>query len=99
MSLAMWHTVILNRAHRWQQWQTTGDCQRRRTKMKFLLLCLGLILVFSAYALRPLCAQTQSPSLLGRWKVEFKFSSIEEHSLRLDAASGGKGAFLLLDIG
>ena len=65
--------------------------------MKFLLLCLGLILVFAAYSLRPFGAQTQPPNLLGRWKVEFKFSSVEEHSLRLDAASDGKGAFLLLD--
>jgi len=65
--------------------------------MKFFLLCLGLILVFAAYSLRHSCAQTQPPNLVGRWKVEFKFSSIEEHSLRFDAASGGKGAFLLLD--
>src|SRR5262245_60232123 len=67
--------------------------------MKFLLLCLGLILVFAVYSLRPACAQTQAPNLIGRWKVEFKFSSIEKRSLRFDAASGGKGAFLLLDTG
>ena len=65
--------------------------------MKSVLLCLGFNLVFAVYWLRPSCAQTQSPNLMGRWKVEFKFSSIEEHSLRFDAASGGKGAFLLLD--
>src|SRR5262245_28917089 len=65
--------------------------------MKSFLLCLGLILVFAAYSLLPSCAQTQPSNLAGRWKVEFKFSGIEEHSLRFDAASGGKGAFLLLD--
>ena len=67
--------------------------------MRFFLLCTVLILVFVVYSLRPSSAQTQPPNLMGRWKVEFKFSGIEQHSLRFDAASGGKGAFLLLDTG
>jgi hypothetical protein len=64
---------------------------------KFFLGCLGLIAVSALYSLHASCAQTQSFNLAGRWKVEFKFSSNEEHSLRFDAQSDGKGAFLLLD--
>lgn len=66
--------------------------------MKFFLACLGLILVFAAYLLHASCAQAQSPpNLIGRWKVEFKFSNMEEHTIRFDAKAEGKGAFLLLD--
>jgi hypothetical protein len=35
--------------------------------------------------------------MAGRWKVEFRFSGDKEHTLRFDAQSDGKGAFLLLD--
>ncbi|HEV2667692.1 MAG TPA: hypothetical protein VG324_22445 [Blastocatellia bacterium] len=65
--------------------------------MNFFLGCLGLIAVSAVYSLHASCAQTQSFNLAGRWKVEFKFSSDEEHTLRFDAQSDGKGAFLLLD--
>ena len=65
--------------------------------MKFSLGCLGLIAISAVYPLRASCAQTQSFNLVSRWKVEFKFSSVEEHALRFDATSGGKGTFLLLD--
>ena len=65
--------------------------------MKFFLGCLELIAVSAAYSLHASCAQSQSFNLAGRWKVEFKFSSDEEHTLRFDAQSGGKGVFLLLD--
>src|SRR5262245_7094443 len=65
--------------------------------MNFFLGCLGLIAVSSVYSLHASCAQTQSFNLAGRWKVEFKFSGDEEHTLRFDAQSDGKGAFLLLD--
>jgi hypothetical protein len=65
--------------------------------MNFFLGCLGLIAVSAVYSLHASCAQTQSFNLAGRWKVEFKFSGDEEHTLRFDAQSDGKGAFLLLD--
>jgi hypothetical protein len=65
--------------------------------MKFFLGCLGLIAVSAVYLLRASCAQTQSFNLAGRWTVEFKFSGDKEHTLRFDAQSDGKGAFLLLD--
>ena len=65
--------------------------------MNFFLGCLGFIAVSAVYSLHASCAQTQSFNLAGRWKVEFKFSSDEEHTLRFDAQSDGKGAFLLLD--
>jgi len=65
--------------------------------MKFFLGCLGLIVVATVYSLRASCAQTQSFNMTGKWKVEFKFSGDKEHTLRFDAQSDGKGAFLLLD--
>jgi hypothetical protein len=65
--------------------------------MKFFLGCLGLIAVSAVYSILASCAQTQSFNLAGRWKVKFKFPGGEEHSLRFDAQSDGKGAFLLLD--
>src|SRR6266542_6181074 len=55
--------------------------------MKFFLGCLGLIAVPAVYSLHASCAQTQSFNLGGRWKVEFKFSGDEEHTLRFDAQS------------
>src|SRR5215831_512384 len=65
--------------------------------MNFFLGCLWLIAVPAVYSLYASCAQTQAFNLAGRWKVEFKFSGDEEHTLRFDAESDGKGAFLLLD--
>ena len=65
--------------------------------MKFFLGCLGLIAVSAVHSIFASCAQTQSFNLAGRWKVKFKFSGSEEHTLRFDAQSDGKGAFLLLD--
>ena len=65
--------------------------------MKLILGCLGLIAVSAVYLLRVSCAQMQPYNLAGQWKVEFKFSGDAEHTLRFDAQSDGKGAFLLLD--
>src|SRR6266536_5145299 len=42
-------------------------------------------------------AETQSPSLLGSWKVEINFAEGNKRSLRFDAQDHGKGTFLLLD--
>jgi uncharacterized protein (TIGR03437 family) len=66
--------------------------------MKFVMTCFTLILVFAAYTPRDSRAQSQTPSLVGHWKVEFKFSNTEEHALRFDVRAEGKGAFLLLDV-
>jgi uncharacterized protein (TIGR03437 family) len=56
-----------------------------------------LIFVLATYSLWTSSAQTLPPNLLGRWKVEIKFSTTEEHTLRFDAQADGKGTFLLLD--
>ena len=42
-------------------------------------------------------AETQSPSLLGRWNVEINFADGTKRSLRFDVQDQGKGTFLLLD--
>ena len=42
-------------------------------------------------------AQGQSPSLLGRWKIEVNFADGTKRSLRFDAQTDGKGTFLLVD--
>jgi uncharacterized protein (TIGR03437 family) len=65
--------------------------------MKFFLAYLGLISIIAAYSYRASCAQNQSFNLMGRWRVEFKFSGDRDHTLRFNADSQGKGSFLLLD--
>lgn len=42
-------------------------------------------------------AQTQSPNLIGTWKVEITFANEQHRSLRFDAQGDGNGTFLLLD--
>ena len=41
--------------------------------------------------------QAQSPSLIGKWKVEITFANEEHRSLRFEAQGDGKGTFELLD--
>ncbi len=65
--------------------------------MKFFLLGLGLISVFAVNSFRASCTQPQTFNLVGQWKVELKFAGDENHAIRFDAQSEGKGAFLLLD--
>jgi len=48
-------------------------------------------------ALSPVMAEAQSPSLLGRWKIEINFADGNKRSLRFDVQADGKGTFLLLD--
>jgi hypothetical protein len=56
-----------------------------------------LILTLIAQLCSTAMAQTQSPSLLGRWNVEITFANEEHRSLRFDVQDAGKGTFLLLD--
>jgi hypothetical protein len=40
---------------------------------------------------------TESPNVVGRWKVEITFAEGESRSLRFEARESGQGSFLLLD--
>lgn len=42
-------------------------------------------------------SQPQSPSLIGNWDVKISFATGDNQSLRFEAASDGKGSFLLQD--
>ena len=57
----------------------------------------SLFLLVIAKTWSPVMAETQSPSLLGRWKIEISFADGNKRSLRFDAQGDGKGTFLLLD--
>jgi hypothetical protein len=57
--------------------------------MKFLMVVAGLIAM-------SICSP-QTPSLEGRWQVEFNLSDSRTHLLRFDAQGSGVGTFLLLD--
>lgn len=66
--------------------------------MKRLLIYFGLFtILFAVFQAPSSYCQDQPSYLAGRWKVDFKFSDIEEHSLQFDAEANGKGTFLLLD--
>jgi hypothetical protein len=54
-------------------------------------------LIFSALICLAAMAETQSPSLSGRWNVEINFADGTKRSLRFDVQDHGKGTFLLLD--
>ena len=62
-----------------------------------LVIFSSLILTLIAQLCSIAMAQTQSPSLLGRWNVEITFANEEHRSLRFDPQGEGKGTFLLLD--
>lgn len=59
--------------------------------MKNLTCCLFLLVNLHA------TVTAQSPSLIGRWKIELTFSGGEEHALEFNAVASGKGTYLLLD--
>jgi hypothetical protein len=42
-------------------------------------------------------AQTQSPTVIGRWNVEVAFADGSKRALGFDAQDGGKGTLLVLD--
>jgi hypothetical protein len=42
-------------------------------------------------------AQTQSPTVIGRWNIEITFGDGSRRALGFDAQDGGKGTFLVLD--
>ena len=56
-------------------------------------LVLSLILQTCYVAL----SQAQSPSMIGKWKVEITFPNGENRSLRFDAQDAGKGSLVLVD--
>ena len=56
-----------------------------------------LILTLIAQTCCIAMAQTQSPNLIGRWKVEITFANEEHRSLRFDAQAEGEGSLLLVD--
>src|ERR1700730_12280627 len=62
-----------------------------------IVIFSSLILTLIAQLCSIAMAQTQSPSLLGRWNVEITFANEEHRSLRFDAQGAGKGTFLLQD--
>ena len=62
-----------------------------------IVIFSSLILTLIAQLCSIAMAQTQSPSLLGRWNVEITFANEEHRSLRFDPQGEGKGTFLLLD--
>ena len=62
-----------------------------------IVIFSSLILTLIAQLCSIAMAQTQSPSLLGRWNVEITFANGDHRSLRFDAQGAGKGTFLLLD--
>jgi hypothetical protein len=57
----------------------------------------SLILTLIAQLCSTAMAQTQSPNMIGTWKVDITFTNGESRSLRFDAQDAGKGTFLLLD--
>lgn len=57
----------------------------------------SLFVLLIAKAWSPVMAETQSPSLLGRWNIEVNFADGNKRSLRFDVQADGKGTFLLLD--
>lgn len=42
-------------------------------------------------------AQTQSPTVIGRWNIEIAFGDGSKRSLRFDAQGEGKGSFEVVD--
>lgn len=63
--------------------------------MKLLLTSVAASLMLSTAPGRAGSAQTDSPTLAGRWQVIFTLAS--PHRLQFDAQASGEGAFLSLD--
>jgi hypothetical protein len=42
-------------------------------------------------------SEVEQSGLVGRWRVEYRFSEQDKHLLQLDAREGGKGSFISLD--
>ena len=57
----------------------------------------SLFLLLIAETLSPVMAETQSPSLLGRWNIEVNFADGNKRSLRFDVQADGKGTLLVVD--
>jgi hypothetical protein len=56
-----------------------------------------LILILIAQTCCVALSQAQSPSMVGRWKIEITFATGDNRSLRFDAQGAGRGSFLLID--
>ena len=56
---------------------------------------LILILIVQTFCFAP--SQAQSPSMIGKWKVEIAFANGENRSLRFEAQDAGKGSLVLVD--
>jgi hypothetical protein len=56
-----------------------------------------LILMFILQSCCVAMAETQSPTVIGRWNIEISFADGNKRALRFDAQDNGKGTFLLLD--
>ena len=62
-----------------------------------IVIFSSLILTLIAQLCSIAMAQTQSPSLLGRWNVEITFANEEHRSLRFDAQGDGKATLTVTD--
>jgi hypothetical protein len=58
--------------------------------MRCLLACSGLVLALAT------SLPAQPPEVVGRWRVTFTLSPLEERALSFHARPGGQGTFLLL---
>ncbi len=56
-----------------------------------------LILILIVQTFCSALSQAQSPSMIGKWKVEITFPNGENRSLRFDAQDAGKGSLVLVD--
>src|SRR5438876_4098668 len=56
-----------------------------------------LILILIVQTCCSALSQAQSPSMIGKWKVEITFPNGENRSLRFDAQDAGKGSLVLVD--
>ena len=56
-----------------------------------------LILILIVQTFCSALTQAQSPSMIGKWKVEITFPNGENRLLRFDAQDAGKGSLVLVD--
>ena len=65
--------------------------------MRPLILILIVQMCSSVLTQAQSPSKAQSPSMIGRWKVEITFPNGGNRSLRFEAQDAGKGSFLLVD--
>src|SRR4029077_20385967 len=74
-----------------------GLCASVDMRSSCFVISCSLIFTLIAQLCSIAMAQTQSPSLLGRWNVEITFANGDHRSLPFDAQGAEKATFLLLD--